>query len=203
MEAPVPLQAVSPYGRTKLIIEDMFRDLFAAEKDWRIILLRYFNPVGAHPSGEHLTVVWALSWAQRLRPAAISTRQQARQRLMRCVPAGEIGEHPVGIPNNLMPYVQQVRRLAACRVPARSTPAAQPHLLSVSSSPQCAATGGAGAAGGAQRVWRRLRHTRRHLRPRLHVQSCPSPDQHSRPSTHRPCTSSSAGQRLQMNARVM
>jgi UDP-glucose 4-epimerase len=49
-------QAVSPYGRTKLIIEDMFRDLFAAEKDWRIILLRYFNPVGAHPSGEHCTV---------------------------------------------------------------------------------------------------------------------------------------------------
>lgn len=46
------VQAVSPYGRTKLIIEDMFRDLFAAEKDWRIILLRYFNPVGAHPSGQ-------------------------------------------------------------------------------------------------------------------------------------------------------
>lgn len=56
MHAPVALQAVSPYGRTKLIIEDMFRDLFAAEKDWRIILLRYFNPVGAHPSGGHLTV---------------------------------------------------------------------------------------------------------------------------------------------------
>jgi len=34
------------------MIEDMFRDLFASEKDWRIILLRYFNPVGAHPSGE-------------------------------------------------------------------------------------------------------------------------------------------------------
>ncbi len=46
-----PLKAVSPYGRTKLIIEDMFRDLAAAEKDWQIILLRYFNPVGAHPSG--------------------------------------------------------------------------------------------------------------------------------------------------------
>ena len=46
-----PLKAVSPYGRTKLIIEDMFRDLYESEKDWKIILLRYFNPVGAHPSG--------------------------------------------------------------------------------------------------------------------------------------------------------
>jgi UDP-glucose 4-epimerase len=42
-----------------------------ADKDIRILLLRYFNPVGAHPSGQ-------------------------------------IGEHPVGVPNNLMPYVQQV-----------------------------------------------------------------------------------------------
>ena len=47
-----PLKAVSPYGRTKLIIEDIFRDLFASEKDWKIILLRYFNPVGAHSSGD-------------------------------------------------------------------------------------------------------------------------------------------------------
>ena len=46
-----PLKAVSPYGRTKLIIEDMFRDVAAAEPQWRTILLRYFNPVGAHPSG--------------------------------------------------------------------------------------------------------------------------------------------------------
>ena len=48
-----PLSAVSPYGRSKLIIEDMFRDLAASPegKEWRIILLRYFNPVGAHPSG--------------------------------------------------------------------------------------------------------------------------------------------------------
>ena len=46
-----PLKAVSPYGRTKLIIEDMFRDLYVAEPEWRVILLRYFNPVGAHPSG--------------------------------------------------------------------------------------------------------------------------------------------------------
>lgn len=47
-----PLKAVSPYGRTKLIIEDIFRDLAAADKEWNIILLRYFNPVGAHPSGK-------------------------------------------------------------------------------------------------------------------------------------------------------
>ena len=49
----------------------MFRDLGASDEEWRILLLRYFNPVGAHPSGQ-------------------------------------LGEHPVGIPNNLMPYIQQV-----------------------------------------------------------------------------------------------
>jgi UDP-glucose-4-epimerase len=46
-----PLSAMSPYGRTKLMIEDMLRDLAKAEPDWHIILLRYFNPVGAHESG--------------------------------------------------------------------------------------------------------------------------------------------------------
>src|SRR5690606_25632754 len=46
-----PLSAVNPYGRSKLFIEDMLRDLFRAEPDWRIALLRYFNPTGAHPSG--------------------------------------------------------------------------------------------------------------------------------------------------------
>ncbi|KAM7494350.1 hypothetical protein LguiB_028959 [Lonicera macranthoides] len=46
-----PLAAVSPYGRTKLFIEDLFRDLSQADSEWKIILLRYFNPVGAHPSG--------------------------------------------------------------------------------------------------------------------------------------------------------
>jgi len=65
------LGAQSPYGRTKLIIEDMLRDVAAAEPGSRIALLRYFNPVGAHPSGR-------------------------------------IGEDPVGIPNNLMPYIMQV-----------------------------------------------------------------------------------------------
>ena len=47
-----PLAAVNPYGRTKLVNEEMLRDLFVAQPDWRISLLRYFNPVGAHPSGE-------------------------------------------------------------------------------------------------------------------------------------------------------
>ena len=46
-----PLSATNPYGRSKLILEDMLRDLFRADESWRIALLRYFNPVGAHPSG--------------------------------------------------------------------------------------------------------------------------------------------------------
>lgn len=41
----------NPYGRSKYMVEECFRDLFAAENDWSITLLRYFNPVGAHPSG--------------------------------------------------------------------------------------------------------------------------------------------------------
>lgn len=47
-----PLSATNPYGRTKLMIEEILRDLFAADKTWRISLLRYFNPVGAHRSGQ-------------------------------------------------------------------------------------------------------------------------------------------------------
>ena len=66
-----PLGASSPYGRTKLHIEEMLRDVAATGAGWRIALLRYFNPVGAHPSGL-------------------------------------IGEDPIGIPNNLMPYIMQV-----------------------------------------------------------------------------------------------
>ena len=46
-----PLQATNPYGRSKLIIEDMLRDIAQAEPRWRIALLRDFNPVGAHASG--------------------------------------------------------------------------------------------------------------------------------------------------------
>ncbi|KAJ1702218.1 hypothetical protein LUZ63_001997 [Rhynchospora breviuscula] len=67
----VPLKAVSPYGRTKLFLEEIARDIQKADSEWKIILLRYFNPVGAHESGM-------------------------------------IGEDPKGIPNNLMPYIQQV-----------------------------------------------------------------------------------------------
>ncbi|MGY0216946.1 UDP-glucose 4-epimerase GalE [Endozoicomonadaceae bacterium StTr2] len=46
-----PLSATNPYGRSKLIIEDILRDLFASDDEWSIALLRYFNPVGAHESG--------------------------------------------------------------------------------------------------------------------------------------------------------
>jgi UDP-glucose 4-epimerase len=66
-----PLGAFSPYGQTKLTIEYMLRDLQASDPRWNVSILRYFNPVGAHPSGK-------------------------------------IGEDPLGIPNNLMPYISQV-----------------------------------------------------------------------------------------------
>ncbi|WP_348946598.1 UDP-glucose 4-epimerase GalE [Chitinibacter sp. FCG-7] len=46
-----PLSATNPYGRSKLMIEDMLRDLRVADPCWNIALLRYFNPVGAHESG--------------------------------------------------------------------------------------------------------------------------------------------------------
>ncbi|XP_064985392.1 UDP-glucose 4-epimerase GEPI48-like isoform X1 [Musa acuminata AAA Group] len=66
-----PLCAINPYGQTKLMTEDICRDMCQGDSDWDIILLRYFNPIGAHPSGY-------------------------------------IGEDPRGVPNNLMPFVQQV-----------------------------------------------------------------------------------------------
>ena len=65
-----PLSATNPYGRSKLMIEEMLRDLYKSDPAWNISILRYFNPAGAHPSGR-------------------------------------IGEHPSGIPNNLMPYISQ------------------------------------------------------------------------------------------------
>jgi UDP-glucose 4-epimerase len=53
---PIPegakLGATNPYGRTKLMIEEICRDVAASDPRWRISLLRYFNPVGAHPSGD-------------------------------------------------------------------------------------------------------------------------------------------------------
>jgi len=65
------LSATNPYGQTKLVIEEMLRDLYRSDPSWRISILRYFNPVGAHASGL-------------------------------------IGEDPLGIPNNLLPFVAQV-----------------------------------------------------------------------------------------------
>lgn len=47
-----PLSATNPYGASKLHIEDMLRDLYSSDNRWQVALLRYFNPVGAHESGE-------------------------------------------------------------------------------------------------------------------------------------------------------
>jgi len=66
-----PLSCTNPYGRTKLFIEGILKDVHVSDGAWNVALLRYFNPVGAHESGL-------------------------------------IGEDPKGIPNNLMPFVQQV-----------------------------------------------------------------------------------------------
>ena len=67
-----PIQPINPYGFSKAAVEQMLADLNAsAPNTWRIASLRYFNPVGAHPSGQ-------------------------------------IGEDPLGIPNNLFPFVSQV-----------------------------------------------------------------------------------------------
>lgn len=62
---------LNPYGRTKLVIEQMLYDLVQSDRNWSVALLRYFNPVGAHPSGL-------------------------------------IGEDPLGVPNNLLPYITRV-----------------------------------------------------------------------------------------------
>ncbi len=64
-------QATNPYGRSKAFIEEILRDLHVSDSAWNVVLLRYFNPVGAHESGR-------------------------------------IGEHPDGIPNNLVPSIAQV-----------------------------------------------------------------------------------------------
>lgn len=66
-----PTDPNNPYGRTKLYIEKILMDTAQSNKDWNVINLRYFNPVGSHPSGL-------------------------------------IGDSPNGIPNNLMPYINQV-----------------------------------------------------------------------------------------------
>ena len=46
------LTATNPYGRTKLFLEEIMRDLHKSDNSWNILLLRYFNPVGAHKSGK-------------------------------------------------------------------------------------------------------------------------------------------------------
>lgn len=76
--APVPYMestpigvTTSPYGTSKMMIEFLMRDFAKVEPNFKAIALRYFNPVGAHESGE-------------------------------------IGEDPIGIPNNLLPYIAQV-----------------------------------------------------------------------------------------------
>lgn len=46
-----PLRTTSPYGQTKLVIEEILRDLYISDASWKIMILRYFNPVGAHESG--------------------------------------------------------------------------------------------------------------------------------------------------------
>ena len=66
-----PLSTTNPYGSTKLMIEQILNDVYISDNSWSVILLRYFNPIGAHESGL-------------------------------------IGESPNGIPNNLMPYINQV-----------------------------------------------------------------------------------------------
>ncbi len=66
-----PKHATNPYGQTKVMIEQILEDVYVSDNDWSVVLLRYFNPIGAHESGL-------------------------------------IGELPNGIPNNLMPYINQV-----------------------------------------------------------------------------------------------
>ena len=53
-----PLSVSNPYGRTKLMIEDMLRDIYKADDSWNIALLRYFNPIGAHESGERIRMAF-------------------------------------------------------------------------------------------------------------------------------------------------
>lgn len=47
-----PLSVTNPYGRIKLMIEEMLTDIYKADANWNVVLLRYFNPIGAHESGD-------------------------------------------------------------------------------------------------------------------------------------------------------
>ena len=51
MDETFPTGATNPYGRTKLMLEEIFKDLYVSDNEWNIVLLRYFNPIGAHKSG--------------------------------------------------------------------------------------------------------------------------------------------------------
>ncbi|HET8730911.1 MAG TPA: UDP-glucose 4-epimerase GalE, partial [Moraxellaceae bacterium] len=51
LKEDAPLRAINPYGQTKLMVEQMLRDIARAESGWHVAMLRYFNPVGAHESG--------------------------------------------------------------------------------------------------------------------------------------------------------
>ena len=51
IEEDFPTSATNPYGRSKLHLEEILRDIYISDEDWNIGLLRYFNPVGSHPSG--------------------------------------------------------------------------------------------------------------------------------------------------------
>ena len=78
-DAPLK-RPVNPYGRSKLMVEDVLRDVQGADPEWRIGLLRYFNPVGAHPSG--LIGENPLGHPNNLMPivaeAALGLRQEVR-----------------------------------------------------------------------------------------------------------------------------
>jgi UDP-glucose 4-epimerase len=52
IDESAPRSATNPYGRTKLMVEDLLADVAASDDRWQVTLLRYFNPVGAHPSGQ-------------------------------------------------------------------------------------------------------------------------------------------------------
>lgn len=47
-----PLSATNPYGRTKLMLEEVLGDLYKSDNEWNVVILRYFNPIGAHKSGD-------------------------------------------------------------------------------------------------------------------------------------------------------
>ena len=51
MDETFEIGATNPYGRTKSMLEEIFKDLYVSDNEWNIVLLRYFNPIGAHESG--------------------------------------------------------------------------------------------------------------------------------------------------------